>query len=151
VTFHVERWREFYVDAQPLMRRHWQEIALDQENVPLALDLDRYQAMDDSGILHILAARVDGQLAGYFLAFVLPHVHYATAGLMAFTDIYFLAPEARLGANGIELFIEAEKSLAARGVVKAYISTKVHKDIGNIFEALGWTLTDRAFAKRLAV
>jgi hypothetical protein len=151
MTFQVERWRDFYPEAKPLMQRHWDEIGLDHGNVVLDMDLERYQQMDDSGLLHILAAREGGALVGYFLAFILPHIHYRTSGLMAFTDFYYLEPDVRSGPNGIRLFIEAETSLAARGVLKAYISTKVHHDIGALFEALGWQLTDRAFTKRLAV
>lgn len=148
--FHVEPWRPFFEEARPLMQRHWEEIAVDQGTIKLSLNEERYQAMADGGILHVLAARADGALVGYYIAFLLPHVHYQDAGLMAFTDIYFMLPEFRRGSAGIRLFVEAEKSLRARGVVKTYLSTKVHKDNGPIFEKLGWKLTDRVYTKTWA-
>lgn len=147
LTFQVERWGDFYPDAKGLMQRHWEEIALDRERIPLALDEPRYESMDAAGILHVLTVREDGGLVGYFIAFILPHVHYSTSGKMAFTDIYFMMSECRKGTNGFQLFAEAEKSLVAAGVSKIYLSTKVHRDCGKIFESLGFTLTDRVFTK----
>ena len=149
MTFHVERWAPFYVDALPIMERHYAEIGLNQDRVKFSLDAARYQAMDNSGMLHVLAARIEGKLVGYYIAFVMPHIHYQHSGLMAFTDIYYIVPEARRGGAGLRLFIEAEDGLRARGVVKAYISTKLHKDNTMLFEKLGWTATDKAFTKML--
>jgi hypothetical protein len=149
VTFQVEKWREFYPEARPLMRAHWEEIALDRDVIPLSMNEERYQALADAGLLHVLAAREDAELAGYYVAIVMPHVHYQNAGLMAFTDIYFLAPRFRQGTNGVQLFVEAEESLRALGVVKAYLSCKVQHDVSPIFEALGWKLSDKNFTKVL--
>jgi hypothetical protein len=58
-----------------------------------------------------------------------------------------MLPEARKGGGGVRLFIEAERSLREKGVVKTYLSTKVHKDNTAIFERLGWRLTDKVFTK----
>lgn len=105
--------------------------------------------MDAKGILLILTARDESRLVGYYLAFVFPHVHYETSGLMSFTDVYYLKPEYRRGETGAVLFAEAERVLRERGVTKAYLSCKVHKDMTPLFEALGWTKTDYCFAKML--
>jgi hypothetical protein len=150
VTYGVEAWREFYPEAKPLMREHWQEIALDREHFALDLNEQRYQELADMGILHVLAARSDtGELAGYFVAIIMPHIHYQAAGQMAFTDIYYLAPRFRGGAAGVDLFVEAERSLKAAGVVKAYLSCKAHHDVSPIFEALGWKFSDKNYTKVL--
>ena len=147
LSFQVEEWAPFYADAKPLMRQHWEEIALDRDVIPLALDEAKYQKMSDDGILHVLTAREGSLLRGYYLAFVLPHTHYATSGKMAFTDIYFLQPSARTGSNGIRLFEEAERTLRELGVSRIYLSTKVKRDCGSIFESLGFKLSDRVFIK----
>ncbi len=149
MTYAIERWSDFYRDAKPLMERHWQEIALDKQFIPLSLNEQKYVDMEKSGILHVLSARHDGKLAGYFIAFVMPHIHYQDSGLMAFTDIYFMAPEFRKGTAGVRLFVEAEISLQLRGVRKVYLSTKLHHDNGPIFEKLGWKPTDRTYTKLL--
>ena len=106
--------------------------------------------MEKSGILHIVTIRSTGRLVGYYIAFVLPHhVHYSKAGIMAFTDIYYILREFRTGGTGTKLFIEAERTLRNRGVVKAYLSCKVHDDHTALFEGLGWKKTDYAFTKML--
>lgn len=130
------------------MRKHHGELALDQDKIELALDLDRYEAMRAAGILHVVTMRDAWQLVGYFVAFLLPHVHYKNAGLMAFTDIYYVMPEYRR-SGGAQLFIQAEKTMKERGVTKAYLSCKVHQDHSALFEHLGWTFTDKSFTKYL--
>ena len=105
--------------------------------------------MDAKGILHILTLRDDGKLVGYYLAFVFPHVHYASSGLMSFTDVYYLRPEYRRGGIGAALLAEAERTLRDRGVTKAYLSCKVHQDHSELFQMLGWRKTDYCFAKML--
>ncbi len=147
MTFQVVKWREFYPEAKPLMREHWEEIAIDRERIPLSLNEERYQQLADLGMLHVLAAREGAELAGYYVALLLPHIHYQDAGLMAFTDFYFLAPRFRRGHAGVQMFVEAERTLREAGVVKAYLSCKAHRDISPIFEALGWKFSDKSYTK----
>jgi hypothetical protein len=132
------------------MQRHWEEIAIDRESIKLSLNVERYKCMDEGGILHILTARNGADLlVGYFMAFILPHIHYQEAGPMAFTDVYYLHPDYRDFSSGADLFIEAERTLADRGVTKAYLSCKVHQDNTPLFERLGWLLSDKTFTKLL--
>jgi GNAT superfamily N-acetyltransferase len=105
--------------------------------------------MDAKGILHILTLRDEGRMVGYYLAFVFPHVHYFSSGLMSFTDVYYVQPRYRRGEYGVALLTEAERTLRDRGVTKAYLSCKVHKDLTPLFELLGWHKTDYAFSKML--
>ncbi len=147
VTFQLEPWEKFFADGQPLFPQHWREVAVDQDRIRLVLDNERYVQMEKAGILHVLTMRSEGGLVGYYVAFILSHVHYKEAGLMAFTDIYFVLPEFRKGPAGMALFIEAERTLKERGVKKAYLSCKVHMDHSKLFEALGWTFTDKSFTK----
>lgn len=149
-TFHVEKWATFHRDAHPLFDMHWKELALDQAKIPLGLDSARFQVLCDQGLLHIVTARKAGVVIGYFVAIVMPHLHYKDAGLMAFTDMYFIRPGCRKGGCGVKLFTEAERTLRERGVVKAYLSTKVHQDHTQLFEKLGWRLSDKSFCKVLA-
>jgi GNAT superfamily N-acetyltransferase len=105
--------------------------------------------MESKGQLHLLAARDEGRLVGYYLGIIVSHPHYASSGLMSFTDVYFLCPEYRRGEYGVALFAEAERTLRERGVYKAYLSCKIHKDLSPLFELLGWRKTDYTFCKVL--
>lgn len=148
MTFRLERWAEFWADAEPLINKHWEEIALHKDKIPLGFDVAKYQALEDSNLFYVMAVRDEQMvLVGYFLIFLMPHLHYMNAGPMAFTDIYWMEPSQRLGNAGIRLFIEAEKTMRELGAVKGYISCKAAHDKTRIFEALGWSLSDYSFTK----
>ena len=147
VTFQVERWADFWRDCQELTPIHWAEAALDKDFIKLSILPENYQMCDEKGILHIVTARYGGKMVGYFIANVVVHPHYKEAGLMAFTDMYFIHPDYRRGGTGAKLLIEVERTLKARGVVKAYISTKVHENKSELLKALGWKESDVSFTK----
>ena len=147
LSFQLEKFSSIQDEAASLFKAHWDEIAVDKDKIPLAPDWSKYAGLEQGGMLHCLTVRSEGKLVGYFIAFVLPHPHYSTAGEMAMTDVYFIHPDYRKGSAGIKLICEAERTLRARGVTKAYLSTKVHSDNSKLFQALGWRLTDYSFTK----
>ena len=148
ITFHVEQWAEFYPDVKPIFPLHWKELALHQEEIPLSIDEAKYEALDKGGILLIITARDSGELVGYYLWFLMPHLHYCASGPMGLTDMYFVLPEYRKGV-GARLFIFSEIELRKRGVVKAITSCKAHSDHSALFDRLGWVLSDLTFVKYL--
>ncbi len=146
VTFAVEPWSEFQDEAAFLWPDHWQEIALDKSQIKLAIDYNQYAQIDAHGQLHVVVARSEGQIIGYHLSIIRPHLHYRES-LSAFTDVYYIAPEFRKGRTGINLFRFVERTLKQRGVQKMFTGTKLHMDMGKLFEHLGWTETERLFTK----
>jgi GNAT superfamily N-acetyltransferase len=137
-------------EMRPLWLLHWQEMALDRGRIQPDADEARYAALDQAGMLHLATARErTGRLVGYWVSFLLPHLHYKSAGLMAYVDMYWVMPAYRRGGCGAKLLLMVERSLQRRGVVKYYLSTKAHQDHGALFERLGWKLSDRVFTKIL--
>lgn len=131
------------------MRQEWEEVALDKDKIPLCVDYSSYSTMYDKGMLHVLGLWDDDRMVGYYIAFLMPHPHYVSSGLMAITDVYYLLPQYRRGEWGVALFTEAERSLREKGVTKAYLSCKVHQDHTRLFELLGWRKSDYSFIKLL--
>lgn len=148
ISFAVERWHDVKDEALPLLLRHWEEIAADKAEIPLAIDYASYDALDASGALHILVARKDGVMIGYYCAIIRSHLHYVTT-LFAFTDIFFIAPEHRKGMAGVRLFREMEASLKVLGVKKVFGATKPWLDVGPIFERLGYTKHEIVYSKMI--
>jgi L-amino acid N-acyltransferase YncA len=142
ISYQVEKWRDALPDMEPILRKHWHEIALDHEAVPLDIDYDKYQKMCDDGILHVLTARDDGRLIGYHVTIINPHLHYKST-LHAFTDVYFILPEYRKGFVGIRLFQVLKREMKTRGVKKLVTGTKVHLDMGKVFSYLGYRHTEQ--------
>lgn len=148
--FHVENFETWHRDAEHLFQAHYEELSLDKDRVQYSLHCQRYLDMEAAGMLHIITIRLDGgKIAGYYIAMVLPHMHYKDAGLMAYTDMYFIAPEYRVGGVGAKLLVFVEETLRQRGVLKAYITTKLKQDHTELLEALGWKATDKVFTKFL--
>lgn len=148
MTFQRESWEDVGAEIAKLAPEHWRELAVDQQTIPLSLDVDRYTAFEKSGVLFVFTARNGFDLAGYYIAFLGPHPHYKDSGVMAITDVYYVKPEFRRGTGAL-LFMQAEKALKGIGVTKAYLSCKIHQNHSALFEALGWKATDLMFTKVL--
>lgn len=147
ITYQVEKLEECLKGIEELLDAHFDEISTNKEKLGgQKMDVPAYVAMENNGALHILTARNGGEIVGYYVAFVTPHPHYAHS-LTAFTDVYYIKPSERKGSVGIKLFKEAERTLKKRGVQRIFSGTKRHKDVGKLFEYLGWTETERLFVK----
>lgn len=146
ITYQVEQWSDCWEEMSQLWPDHYEEVAMNRDKIPLEPNMEMYKALDDSGQLHVLTCRKDGKIIGYHVSIVRPHLHYRSS-LSSFTDMYFVDKAHRGGMVGVKLFIEAEKSLKARGVEKLFTGTKLSLDMGKIFERLGWVETERLYTK----
>lgn len=148
VTYAVEDWFAIKAEVLPLLHRHWVEVALDRESIPLVVDFDLYDAIATAGILHVVIARKDGELIGYFWALVKNHMHYAST-LFGFTDILFIDKPHRKGRVGQNLIKAAEESLKARGVTKIFIATKTKLNLGPLFTRMGYGVHEVVYSKMI--
>ena len=152
LSYQVERWTSYAADAPPLWEQHYTEVALDQDVIPLDMDVERYAALDAQDILHIVTMRTvpAWQLVGYHTSLVSPHLHYKRT-LVAAVDLYYVLPAYRQGWAGVRLFREAERTLKARGVVKIASGTKLHAglDMTRLFQYLGYRTTEQLVTKLL--
>lgn len=146
ITFMVERWTDCHAEMSALWDEHWKEVAINRDAIQLEPDLEQYFEYERTGALHVVVARDAGQIVGYHISIVRTHLHYKRS-LSAFTDVYFLRKDQRKGRIGIRLIEEAERTLAARGVQKMFTGTKLHLNMGPIFEHLGWTPTETLYTK----
>lgn len=146
ITYSVETVVEVKEEMKEINATHYEEIALDKERMKLNPDFDKYQTMENVGALTIITARELGKLVGYWILFVAPHIHYKDT-LCAYTDIYYLLPEVRKGMAGVKLLAEGEKILKKRGVKKLFAGDKKHKNLGIIFDRLGWKAVETQYSK----
>lgn len=149
ITFAVEQWREFIAEAQPLFPIHWEEIALHKDSIRLDIDYAAFDAMDAQGMLHVVVAREEGKIVGYWLGIIKPHLHYVKS-LTAYTDVFYMRQECRKDVFVFHKLLKfVEQSLKKRGVQKLFIASKQHKDLSKIFERLGMTRTETTYTKLL--
>lgn len=154
ITFHVERWEQYWKDAEKLWPLHWAEIALDQDSIKLDVDFAGYAELDSKKLLLIVTARdgpgpaPDGNLVGYHLSFLKPHLHYRTS-LTAYVDIFYMHPDYRKGMTAVKMFRAVEEEMRKIGVQKIYTGAKVHFDLSPLFKRLGYRHIENVYSKLL--
>ena len=154
LVFKWERFGHIAQEILPLWKRHWKEIALHQERVPLDPDFERYYTYDLNNVLHILTVRDKGTLVGYVFLLVMPgHLHYCSTP-WSVSDLFWLHPSYRFGWTGIKMLKEAEKGMRARGVKILQWSIKFHFEaergtIEKLFTRMGYFPSEKILSKYL--
>jgi len=134
-------------EMDELFPAHYEELCVTKE-FDYEPDYDAYKRMAEAGMLRCITCRADGELIGYIIFIVSPHLHYKSC-VTATEDIYFVRKDYRKGRVGIKLFQYAEQVLKERGVQRIVMHTKVHLDNSRLFEYLGYKMTDKVFTKMI--
>lgn len=148
ITFQKEAFFKLMPELPPLFYEHWKATELDPDIMQLDIDWIRYLKMEAAGVLHIMTARLDRDLVGYYFAIVVPRIHCKGA-LTAYSDMFWVTPLARKGWTGVKLFTYTEKMLRDLGVRKSYIVTKVHLPLTILLKRLKYKFEEKLHAKRL--
>ncbi len=136
-------------EMRPLLQQHWEEVAGHRDKIKLDPDFDRYKELASMNALCCTTIRSGGELVGYFICFVCPHIHYKDHP-MAYNDAIFILPEHRKGLAPVLNMIQcAEKELRERGVTKIVINTKVSNDFGPVLRRIGFSMFERVYEKLL--
>jgi len=133
-------------DAEPLIKLHWDEIALNQDKIKLNPDWEAYQKLEDDNRLKIFTARSGKQLVGYFVVILGANIHYKDH-IFASNDIIYLHKDYRKGFVGIRLIKFAEKCLKDDGVSVLLINTKIHRPFDKLLERLKFKPIERVYSK----
>ena len=132
---------------EDLQRLHWAEVETDRSVIPFAMDWARAFQLEGMGIVKCAAMRRDGELVGYNIWHVWPHIHFATT-LHAVNDAIFLRKDQR-GSAGVKLILGVEDMLRQLGVVKMIYAAKVGTNLGDIFKRLDYRLDEKLYSKLL--
>ena len=149
-TFQKELFTDYIDDALPLLLDHWSELALYQDKVPLNIDYEKYQQLEDLGVLHIYTAREEGYLVGYCVMMVNTNLHYKDHKY-ALNDVIYVDPRSRNKGLGRDLIQFTEEELGKEGVSVVMINTKNHRPFDGLLEKEGYILQDKLFSKYIGV
>jgi len=129
------------------LRAHYEELATFKDKITrIEPDWEMFLRLEMTDKLHTVTARDDGKLVGYYVGAIIDHPHYRSVK-MASADLYYLVPDYRVGRTGI-LFVQfIEESLKQRGVQLTVMGTKLSKDLGALYKALGYSETDVVWRK----
>jgi len=154
ITYQVEKFDDCYEEAIPMLTAHYQEIATDKEVKPLVADLDKYRAMEEAGMLRIFTVRdneghpVQGRMIGYFVSFVMKHMHYSQTTI-ALNDIMYIDPAHRGGTVGYRMMKLAAEDLKNLGAEVLIIHMKVDYPFRSLLTKLGFHLTEENWERVL--
>ena len=70
ITLEVESFTECLPELKPILPLHYEELALNKDEVPLSPQYDIYEARESLGELLFVTAREAGELVGYFIGFI---------------------------------------------------------------------------------
>lgn len=150
ITFQEEKFSDCIDEGLPLLKNHYKEVALNQDEIPLDIDFDGYLMLESLGKLFVLTVRDEGKLIGYHSVILSHSLHYRST-LFGDTDIFYVSPDHRGGRLGLRLFKESEARLKPKGVKQVLVQHKlhVHPYIGKILEYLGYREIEHVYAKTL--
>lgn len=148
ITAQRENFVDGFLDFYPMIHGHWEELAWNKDKVPLEPCWEIYVSRETQGELLYVTLRKDGELIGYFLAFIAPGLHYRTC-LTATMDIFYVHPEHRGGTAALRLFRQVLREMRDLKVQRAIMGSKLHKDSGRLFKALGFEPVETYYHKWL--
>ena len=119
---------------------------MDKSKIDLQPDWDVYDVLYSNDRMHVTTARNGSELVGYAIFILTQALHYKQLSV-ADGDVFWLDPAHRKGMTGVKLLKKSEEFLKSKGVQKIFNKVKLHKDVGKVFERLGYTPIERVFAK----
>jgi len=148
ITHHIENFQARLDELKVLLPAHYQELALNQDCVPLDPQYEVYIQREREGGLLFVTLREDGEMVGYYIGFIAPGLHYKTC-LTCITDIFYVRPDKRGGSAGAKMFKFVEKELIRRGVARWFTGSKVAHDASKLFEFLKFERVEVYYSKWL--
>lgn len=134
-------------EMQPLLEKHWEEIA-HFKDIPLEPDFELYKQLDMAGILRVFTARdeADNKMVGYAVFFVKKNPHYSSS-LQAVQDVLFIDPSRR--GTGGRFIAWCDRELQTEGVQAVYHHVKQEHNFGPLLERFGYKCVDLIYTRRL--
>lgn len=148
LTAQPEEFAPFLEEVKPLLPAHYEELALNQDRVPLSPQYDEYLRRDSLGMVMAVTVRDAGELVGYFVGFIAPGLHYSTC-LTLQLDIFWIHPDHRGQKGGFLLFKAVEAEAKRRGVQRLFVGSKTHLPADFLFDKLGYTKVETVYSAML--
>lgn len=140
MTAQQETFAGLMPELKSVIPQHYEELSLHQfHGIPLNPQFDIYLDRELRGELLTVTLRENGDLAGYFIGFVAPGLHYRDC-LTLQMDIFYVVPSNRGQKGGIMLFSEVKRLAEKRGIKAWFVGNKEHSKVHAtaLFEAMGF-------------
>lgn len=133
---------------EPLLRAHFEEIAINRNTAPLNPFWDYYYVSERMNRLVVVAAESGYDLVGYSVYFLAPMLHNMPH-LMAQNDIIYIHPEYRRGSLAMRLMQMGETEAKRLGANFVSMHVKVGHDFSGLLLRAGYAEAETVFTKVL--
>jgi len=149
ITYKVERIASMLEEFNQLLSEHMAEMNYFEMNgAKFDPDYDRYIRGQDAGHYIVVTARDNGELVGYAVFGIAPHMRFKST-VYAYEDLYYVEPDHRRQGIARQLFVEIEKLLTERGVAFVLATTKTYHDRTGLLEQSGYKHFEKVFCKQI--
>lgn len=140
---------EIIDEIAPILARHWEEVARNQDKIPLAVGWDTYRLMTEAGTCSTVTAREDGRLVGYVINLVAPSLHYMR-NVFSVNDAIYLDPACRGRGVADAMMDFCEALLRDKyGVEFCHMHMKMAHDFSPWMKKRGYVPIDMIWEKAL--
>ena len=140
ITFQEETLKQIHdKEFEDILKLHSKELT--EFSFKLNPDWKVYQQLEDINVLHIVTARDDKKLVGYYVSIIMTHHHYKDA-LVAENGLHYILPEYRKGWLGYKFLKKVIQYLKRRNVDIILHNMKVSHSYLPVAERLGFRLLD---------
>lgn len=137
-------------DVGPLLLAHWAEIARNKDVMVLDPMVERYQALEQMGLLIGVFAYDRDEIVGYCVSILsFGHLHYRSL-ITVSNDVLYVMPEYRGAARaGIALMRETERLAKDRGAHLVLWHAKQDTALASMLPRMGYEVQDVVFSRRV--
>lgn len=146
IIYSVETLDQCLEEMKPILEKHYEEVAMYKDKVPLSPDYEKYYLLEEAGVFHIVTVRDKGRLIGYFLSMLSPNLHYSQ-DIFAVNDILYLDQEYRELGVGQKMFEFAEERLRELGASVLAIHMKTALPFDTLCLGMGYDYAERNYTK----
>lgn len=146
MEYRTFKMKDEYETMKDIVIEHYEEIAHNKDKIKLSPDWERYFQLDDAGMLLCCGAYDGDKLVGYYISFIMAHLHYSE-DYFAVCDVVFILPEYRKGTAGIKLFKFHEEQCEELGISVMTMHVKTDNDFSPLMEKLEWKWAEKLFTK----
>lgn len=132
----------------PLLEAHREELTTHKDLMQLAPLAERYREAERSGVMFVVTARDEGELVGYSVNFIGPHLHYSNLRYVH-NDVLYLARSHRRGRLGVRLLAATERAALSRGAKLVVWHAKPGTALDALLPRMGYRVQDTLYSKEL--
>lgn len=147
ITFRMESYADVMDEIKQYYQMHHDEVKPYDKIEANGGDEESFVRMDEMGLSKTFTMREDGQLIGYAVVMVHPHLHHINH-IYGIYDRIYVRPDKR-GPNSKSFIEYIDSKLEEAGVHVIVQACKARKNYGSLLEHLGYELTEYTYSKCL--